>query len=168
VWNWVEIQLLPECGSKRLVTYKDLFMSGDLEPEKWIADDIDDLVVDIEEHCDTGNEIMFYIKNRLKAIRETINDFYGSFTVVNLRLGGGEVSELERKKEEELFSGFDKAVEVLEVMPNEPQAKDFATVGLYLKAKANWKLLESRFKLMQSKLKDQIKLAEQLTSKGAL
>ena len=96
---------------------------------------------------------MHYIQNRLNAIREHINDFYSSFTVVNMSLHSGKVSELERQKEEDLFSGLDKQVEIMEVLPPEPKQKDFATIGLFLKAQANWRLLKGRFELIERKRK---------------
>jgi hypothetical protein len=149
VWNWIALQICEEVGLRRLETFKSIFLSGDLEPELWLVDDVDDLVEVIVEHCDTGNEIMHCIRTRLAAISEHIRDFNSSFTVVNMQLGSPETTKQEQEAESAFFSNFDKAVEVLQTLPPEPQRQDFTTLGLFLKAQAQWKILKGRFELLQ-------------------
>ena len=168
VWSWIEIQLVPSFSAGRLTTFKDLFLSGDLEPENWLADDVDDLIEAVVEHCDIGNAIMFYVQNRLNSIREHINDFYGSFTVVNLRLSSDKPTAQEQAKELELFSGLDKQVELLGTLPPQPQQKDFVSVALFLKAQAQWRLLRARFELMATRDKSQCKCSVGLGSVGVV
>lgn len=152
VWNWIALQLIEEVGSKRLETFKSIFMSGDLEPELWLTEDVDDLIEAITEHCDNGNEIMHYINSRLGAISEHIEDFNNSFSVVSRGVhGNGEISQKEVEAEEKFFSTFDQTVEVLETLPPEPQQKDFTTIGLFLKAQAQWRILKGRFELKQKR-----------------
>jgi hypothetical protein len=151
VWNWIALQLAGVVGLKRLETFKSIFMSGDLEPELWLIDDVDDLIEAIVEHCDIGNEIMHYIRTRLSAISEHINDFNNSFTVVGRIIDAPATTKKEIEAEAAFFGSFDEAAKVITEVPPEPQQKDFATLGLFLKAQAQWRILKGRFDLLQQR-----------------
>jgi hypothetical protein len=151
VWNWIALQLCDEVGLKKLEQYRQIFLSGDLEPELWEPEDVDDLWNLIVDHCDAGNEIMHCVRTRLHATRDLIRDFYGSFSMVTSKFAGAEVTEKERQAESEFFASFDKSAEVLETLPPEPQRKDFETTGMFIKAQAQWRLLKGRFELAQKR-----------------
>ncbi len=68
VWNWIQLQIKGHGIDHRISVWNDLFMNGDLEPENWLQDDVDDLVEAILEYCNIGNEIMHFIQQRLKGI----------------------------------------------------------------------------------------------------
>lgn len=149
VWGWIELQLKMSVRDGRLETWKAVFMTGDLAPEDWLPDDVDDLAEAITEHCDIGNEIMYFVHNRLQFIREQITEFYGSFTIVKISADSPQFSQSE--KESELMREYDDRVQLLETLPPPPQQKDFATLVLFLKAQAQYNILKSRFELLRKK-----------------
>lgn len=152
VWNWIQIQLEGNYAEGRLVTFRSLFLDGDLNAHDWTADDVDDLIEALNEHCDLGNEIMFFIKKRLSGIRALIRDFYSSFTVINSNSDGGDFgSEEQTKQEQAFFSTFDDKVDQLEQMPSAPKREDFETLGKFLKAQAHWNILNKRFQQIKGK-----------------
>lgn len=152
VWGWIELQLKMAIKDGRLETWKSLFMTGDLAPEDWLADDVDDLSEAIAQHCDIGNEIMYFVRNRLQAIREQIIDFYDSFTIV--RTSVSSVTHQNNEKEDAILGEYDAKLEILGELPPAPQQKDFATVGLFLRAQAQHNILKSRWELIQKRNQD--------------
>lgn len=120
-----------------------------LAPEEWLPDDVDDLSEAIAEHCDIGNEIMFFVRNRLQLIRDQITEFYGSFTIVSTKLSSESLTQSD--KEAELLQEYDRRVGALETLPTPPQQKDFATLVLFLRAQAQYNILKSRFELLRKK-----------------
>lgn len=152
VWNWVHLQLVDHVPNGRIETFKNLFLNGDLEAHEWTLDDVEDLQIELIEHCDIGNEIMHFINKRLDGIKGLIKDFYSSFTLVTRVAGNGNFSDQETQTAEEqsFFSEFDKKAELLEQLPNEPKREDFATLGLFLKAQASHRILTKRFNAIQS------------------
>lgn len=152
VWNWISLQLSDTYGQGRIATWKSLWLSGDIEQENWCQDDIEDLQFAIIECCDCGNEIIYFINQRLKHIKEMIADFYGSFTLLTKVYADGksahpDLTPEERAKEEAFFSEIDKQASGIDALPPEPQRADYVTMGQYLKAQAQWRLLSRRFGL---------------------
>lgn len=150
VWSWLELQLKVEVKDGRLETWKSLFFTGDLAPEDWLADDVDDLAEAVAEYCDIGNEIMYFVRNRLQFIREQITEFYGSFTIVRTTADSPQFSQMS-DKESELLQEYDNKVSLLDDLPPPPQQKDFATLVLFLKAQANYNILKSRWELIKKR-----------------
>ena len=150
VWSWLELQLKAEVKDGRLETWKSLFFTGDLAPEDWLADDVDDLAEAVAEYCDIGNEIMYFVRNRLQFIREQITEFYGSFTIVRTTADSPQFSQMS-DKESELLQEYDNKVSLLDDLPPPPQQKDFATLVLFLKAQANYNILKSRWELIKKR-----------------
>jgi hypothetical protein len=154
VWNWIWLQLEDKIHSGRIETFKNLFLNGDVEAHEWIIDDVDDLREATLLHCDTGNEIMFFIKKRLDGIAALVRDFYSSFTIVsrisseNFGTEGGHTPE-----EALFFSEFDIRAQALEAMPEPPKREDFTSLGLFLKAQAQWNILSKRFKQLKGEVK---------------
>ncbi len=152
-WNWIAVQLSDNYPAGRITTWKDLWMNGDIEQENWCLDDVEDLMFAITECCDVGNEVMHYVSNRIKHLKEMIRDFYSSFTILSPRNLTGDasahpdLSEAERAKEKEFFSEFDAQASRLTELPPEPQRKDFASMALFIKAQAQHRLLARRFNL---------------------
>lgn len=163
VWNWIDAQISqsPKYPAGRRETLKTLFLTADMNPEEWIADDIDDLSEAVFDLCDQGNEITHFIRTRLNHIRDTINNFYGSFTLINSIASvrsegsGGEntamPSEKQTTQEQEFFESFDEKVMNLEELPPPPKRESFATMALFLKAQAQHNILSRRFALLRSK-----------------
>lgn len=148
VWNWIDAQLA-QYGNHypqgRRDTLKSLFMSGDLEPENWITDDIDDLCEAVFECCDQGNEITHFIRTRLNHIREVINEFYGSFTIVSQGSKSATLADTQTEQEQEFFAEFDRKIESLDALPPPPKREHFASLGLFLRANAQHNILARRF-----------------------
>ena len=105
------------------------------------------------------NDITHYITHRLKHIREMIRDFYSSFTIISRPASGTsahpDLTEAERKKEQEFFSDIDARASKLTELPPEPQRSEFASMALFLRAQAQHRLLVKRFSLQaQAQTKD--------------
>lgn len=148
VWNWIDIQLATEYAAGRRATFKELFMRGDLSPEDWMADDVDDLVEAILKCCDTGNEISHFINTRLNHIRQLIADFYGSFTLLDTVAKDGVSAHpdaVQTEKEKQFFDALDHKADQLVELPPAPKRESFATLALFLKAQAQHNLLARRF-----------------------
>ena len=159
VWNWIDAQISqsPKYPAGRRETLKAIFLSGDMNPEEWIADDIDDLSEAVFDLCDQGNEITHFIRTRLGHIRDTINNFYGSFTLLSSvaaeNNAGGTASPTETltTQEQEFFESFDEKVMNLEELPPPPKRESFATLALFLKAQAQHNILARRFNLLRAR-----------------
>jgi hypothetical protein len=157
VWAWIDTQISqsPKYPVGRRETLKTLFLRGNLEPENWIADDIDDLSEAVFDLCDQGNDITHFIRQRLNGIRDALNNFYGSFTLLGGIADSGKdsvvVSDSETKKEKEFFENFDNQLIEMTELPPAPERTQFATLGLYLKAQAQHNILSRRWALLQSK-----------------
>lgn len=153
VWRWIDIQLAesPDYPEGRRTTLKELFMRGDLSPEDWTTDDVDDLVEAILTCCDCGNEITHFIQTRLNHIRTLIVDFYSSFTLLgaakDVAGNGLDLSEAEKAKQDEFFLDFDRRASNLESLPPAPKREQFASVALFLKAEAQHRILARRFEM---------------------
>jgi len=145
VWNWIAIQLCDHVKIRKLDQYKELFMSGDIDVELWLPEDVDDLVEVIATHCDLGNDIMSYINQRLKAISEHLRSFTSSFTVIGSASTSLDATAREVEAEKQLFAEYDSAVQSLSELPPEPVQADFATLALFIRAQAQWRILKSRF-----------------------
>jgi len=160
VWNWMALQLSNKYSSGRLSTFENLWRNGDINQEEWCLDDVEDLQFAVVECCDLGNDITHYITHRLKHIREMIRDFYSSFTIISRPASGTsahpDLTEAERKKEQEFFSDIDARASKLTELPPEPQRSDFASMALFLRAQAQHRLLVKRFSLQaaQAQTKD--------------
>lgn len=145
VWQWIACGLEGHVASGRIETMKSLFMNGDVEAHEWLSDDVDDLQEMLCLYCDNGNEIRFFIQQRLNGIRALIRDFYDGFTL----LGGGNITEEDQnsqtEKEIAFIQEFDDKVEALEELPARPVRSGFASNGLFLKAEANWNILRRRW-----------------------
>lgn len=149
VWNWIEIQLAadPRYPVGRRATFKELFMKGDMSPEDWTTDDVEDFQFALTECCDIGNEIMFFINKRLNGIKANISDFFGSFTLIT-RVSGdanGEETAEEKAKTAQFFSDYDSRAANLEELPPEPKRESFANLAKYMQAQAQWRILKRRF-----------------------
>lgn len=151
VWNWIDAQIAQSSSYPlgRRETLKTLFLTGDMNPQDWIIDDIDDLCEAVFDLCDQGNEITHFIRTRLNHIRSILNDFYGSFTLVSGGNKDATVPEEQTKQEQEFFAEFDRKVESLETLPPAPKREHFASLGLYLKAQAQHNILVRRFTLFK-------------------
>lgn len=149
VWNWVETQMAEhkEYPASRRVTFKDLFMNGDLHPEDWTADDVEDLQFALTESCELGNDIMFFINTRLRGIKSIIQSFWGNFMLVGSREDGPqfEMSENEKEKTAAFLSEYDSRAAALEELPPEPQQSAFENKALFYQAQARWNILKRRF-----------------------
>jgi hypothetical protein len=164
VWAWIEHQISqsPRYPVGRRETLKTLFMRGDLDPENWISDDIDDLAEAIFDLCDQGNEITHFIRQRLNHIRASINSFYGSFTLLspaslNSSSKPGDTGNLATpadeptQQETEFFESFDSRLANMTELPAAPKRQDFASLGLFLKAQAQHNILSRRWGLLRSR-----------------
>lgn len=157
VWRWVDIQLAADkrYPAGRRETFKSIFMGADLAPQDWTLDDLEDLQQAMLECCDLGNEIMFFINQRMSNMREILKDFYSSFTLLNNVAQQGDLSDLdsteEQEKTSEFFASFDRRAESIDDLPPEPQRHQFATIGLFLQAQAQHRILARRF-AMQGKV----------------
>lgn len=152
VWNWIELQA-SECSAKypagRRETLKTLFMSGELNPEDWNADDCDDLIEMVTDTCDIGNDITHYIRNRVSHIRAAITEFYSNFTIIGKISadgdGGLELSAREQECNTVLFKEYDDKLINLTEMPPKPTADKYPSKIHFLRAQAEWNILNRRF-----------------------
>lgn len=154
VWNWVETQMKEnkEYTVGRRETFKNIFMNGDLHPEDWTLDDIEDLQFALTQTCEIGNDIMFFINKRLNGIKAIISSFWGNFMLVGNRESGPsfEMTELEKQKTGEFLAEYDTRAAALEELPPEPQQASFANKVLFYKAQAQWNILKRRFEAIKS------------------
>ena len=157
VWRWIDIQLAEypaDYPEGRRETLKELFMRGDLAPEDWTTDDVDDLIEAVLVCCDCGNEITHFIQTRMNHIRTLIVDFYSSFTLLgavkDVNGNGLDLTDKERAKQDEFFSEFDKRAEHLDELPPAPKREQFASMALFLKAEAQHRILARRFTIRKS------------------
>ena len=155
VWNWVEVQMAEHADYPvgRRTTMKSLFMQGDLHPEDWTVDDVDDLQEALAKTCDIGNDVMFFINTRLNGIRANIQNFFSTFTIVGMGDARHEQDTTEHEKETTaaFFADFDKRADNLEELPAAPVMSAFATRGLFYKAQAQWNILKARFEMLQKR-----------------
>lgn len=155
VWNWIDIQLAQDGRyvAGRRETFKTIFLKGDLSPEDWTRDDIEDVQLAIVECCDIGNDINFFINARLQAIKAIIEDFYSSFTLLNQAVGDVssalDMSPQEQARSNEFFAGFDRRAELLTELPAAPKRESFASLGLFLKATAQHNILSKRYDMVK-------------------
>jgi hypothetical protein len=152
VWAWIDAQMKAseKYPAGRRETFKTIFLSGDMHPEDWTLDDIEDVQMAVLETCDIGNEIMHFIQKRLKHIRAMIQEFYSSFTIlssnsIGLLANPGEATEEEKKATDAFMSKFDSKLDILSELPPEPKRESFASMGLFIKAQAEWRILKRRF-----------------------
>lgn len=157
VWRWIYLQCEGKIPQGRLTTWEPLFLEGDVNSHEWLAEDVHDLQNAIIDCCDLGNEIMYFIRERLSTILSLIRDYYGSFTLIgsSSKDAFGESSHGPTAQEIEFLSGFDSKVETLQALPTEPQRRDFATTALFLKAQANWNIMKRRWDLAQKRAQAQ-------------
>lgn len=152
VWNWIHLQIKDHGFNGRLSTWKDLFMNGDLEPENWLQDDVDDLIEAILEYCNIGNEIMHFIHQRLNGISEGIKEHYSGFTLIGLNAEMYRNSqEGPTEKEKQLTDSLDANLAAIGELPPKPERRSFATQGAFLQAEAKWNLLRRRWELLQQR-----------------
>lgn len=158
VWNWIDVQMAqyPAYPAGRRETFKIIFMKGDQSPEEWTVDDIEDVHFAIVETCDIGNEICFFINNRLRQIRAVIEDFYSSFTLLSKVSGEGidaldAVTPQEQAASSSFFSSFDKRASELEQLPEPPKRESFASYPKFLQAQAQWNILKRRYDAMTAR-----------------
>lgn len=156
VWNWVDIQMKEDKRYPvgRRETFKNIFLSGDLHPEDWTLDDIEDVQVAVLETCDMGNEIMHFIQKRLKHIHLIISEFYSSFTILSSATGSvlgkpGEATQQELDATNKFMEKFDNKVTALTGLPAEPKRENFTSLPLFLKAQAEHRILSRRFSSTQ-------------------
>ena len=154
VWNWVDVQMsqFPAYPAGRRETFKTIFMKADQAPEEWTLDDIEDVHFAIVETCDMGNEISFFINNRLRQIRLVIEDFYSSFTLLSSVSADGmsaldEVTPQEQAATTAFFTSFDKRATELETLPEAPKRESFASYPKFLQAQAQFNILKRRYDL---------------------
>lgn len=156
VWSWVEVQL--DGNTRRCAFWKKLFLEGDMAPEDYTEDDVDDLIESVVSNCDLGNEIMHFIQKRLAAIKMIIRDFYGSFTLVtrfdrNLLDDDGRPrkeatgeTEVRTKQEIELLDMYNEKLDLLGALPPKPKRESFATLGSFMKSEAQWNIMARLWK----------------------
>lgn len=154
VWNWVDVQMsqFPAYPAGRRETFKTIFMKADQAPEEWTLDDIEDVHFAIVETCDMGNEISFFINNRLRQIRLVIEDFYSSFTLLSSVSADGmsaldDVTPQEQAATTAFFTSFDKRATELDALPEPPKRESFASFPKFLQAQAQWNILKRRYDL---------------------
>lgn len=155
VWNWIEVQMArePKYPAGRRQTFKTIFMRADQAPEEWTLDDIEDVQLAVLETCDMGNEISFFINNRLRQIRAVIEDFYSSFTLLN-NVSNEKLDALdavtpqEQAASDTFFSSFDRRANELEQLPEAPKRESFASYPKFLQAQAQWNILKRRYDMM--------------------
>lgn len=154
VWNWIDIQMSqhPNYPAGRRETFKTIFMRGEQAPEEWTVDDVEDVHFAITETCDVGNEISFFINNRLRQIKAVIEDFYSSFTLLGKVSSEGldaldVATPQEQAASSAFFTNFDKRVSELETLPEAPKRESFASYPKFLQAQAQWNILKRRYDL---------------------
>lgn len=154
VWNWIDIQLSvnKDYPTGRRQTFKSIFMSGELHPEQWSLDDIEDVQFAVLQCCDMGNDISFFINKRLESIRQIVKDFYNGFTLLTSvgKESKGEETEAERTATAAFFAEYDRKAASLAEIPPEPRRADYGTMGQFAQAQAQWRILVRRFESQQT------------------
>lgn len=152
VWNWIDLQAKEnqtKYPAGRRETLKSLFMTGDLSPEDWMADDCDDLIEMVIDCCDLGNDITSYIRNRVSNIRASIADFYGNFTLIGnvstAKGDGFELTDKEQVAQDGLFTEYETKMDSMGTLPPKPSAADYPNKIMLLRATAEWNILSRLF-----------------------
>jgi len=155
VWGWIDTQISTEYSEGRRETFKTLFLKGDVTPEDWIADDVDDLVEAVLLCCDAGNDISHFIHTRLNHIRQLIADFYSSFTLLGKVVADNAHPDIaQTEQEKQLFGELDSKAAALTELPPAPKREQFASLGLFLKAQAQYNLIARRWNARNSSSKE--------------
>jgi len=153
VWGWIDIQLVQDgrYAAGRRETFKTIFMKGDASPEDWTIDDIEDIQLAIVECCDIGNDINFFINNRLNQIKAVIQDFYSSFTLLTTGSGNdsADMTLLEKEKSTAFFAAFDQRASNLSELPAAHKRESFASLALFLRAQAQHRILSKRYDMKE-------------------
>lgn len=156
VWGWIDIQMKQDARypEGRRQTFKSIFMSGDMHPEEWSLDDVEDVQMAVLETCDAGNEIMFFIRKRLSHIHRMIQDFYSSFTLLNTVSKEAQglldnVTQHEVQTTAAFFQKFDRRIEALGSLPPEPKRESFESNAKFIQAQAQWRILKRRYEQTQ-------------------
>ena len=153
VWRWIYLQCEGKVPEGRLKTWEPLFLEGDVNSHEWLAEDVHDLQNAIIDCCDLGNEIMYFIRERLTGILGLIRDYYSGFTLVSAagQEAFGNSQHGQTQQETEFLNEFDAKIEHLSELGKEPQRKDFATTALFLKAQATYNIMKRRWELAQKR-----------------
>jgi hypothetical protein len=153
VWNWIDLQLsqVKSIHQNERARWRQLFMKGDLEIENWVLDDVEDLLYAIVQYCDTENEIMYFIRKRISGIKALLQDYYNSFTLISTTRAVLASNDHLTPQEQSMFESMDAKLKSMGGLPPQPDIKDFKTKGLYMQAKAQWNLLQSRWESQQAK-----------------
>ena len=145
VWGWIDLQLDEEFSAKQKTYWKELFLDGDLEPHMWVEEDVNDLQSAIVDCCDIGNEISYFISDRLTGIKACIRDYRSGFTLIGAKEGSSDQAA-QTVQEADMLSALDAQLGDAETLPPAPEQKDYPTLGSFLKAQAQWNLLSKRLK----------------------
>lgn len=159
VWGWVDLQMKADSRypAGRRETFREVFMTADTRPELWILDDIEDLQMAIMETCDRENDVYFFINQRIMNIKSCIKSFYGSFTLLTEGVGDSaeKPSEHEQAATGAFFKEYDDQIANLQTLPPEPQRGQYATLGKFMQAQAQWNILKRRFDVRAQQAKGQ-------------
>jgi hypothetical protein len=162
IWNWVDTQMAEhaEYPVGRRATFKELFLTGDLNPEDWTVDDVEDLQFAITETCDIGNTVTHFINKRLNGIKANIIDFFSTFTIIGDTRKESAMTELEKEKTGAMLAEYDTRVDALEELPPPPKQSSFETKALFYRAQAQWNILKRRYELRKGKNGDAAPVAD--------
>lgn len=104
-------------------------------------------------HCDIGNDITHFIRQRVSGIRAGITDFYSNFTMTSRAAsisGGLDLSESERQAEAALFAPVDEQVANMTTLPPKPTTESHPNKIALIRATAEWNILRRRFESRKS------------------
>lgn len=147
IWNWVDTQMAehPDYPAGRRATFKNLFLTGDVTPEEWTVDDVEDLQFAITATCDIGNTVTHFINKRLNGIKANIIDFFSTFVIIGDARKESAMTDLEKERTGAMLAEYDARVDELKELPAPPKPTAFASKALFYRAQAQWNILKRRF-----------------------
>lgn len=155
VWNWIDMNLSHGVNESRRAHYRELFLKGDTNPDDYTMHSVDNFMCDVVEYCDLGNEIMFFIRERMNMIRTVIQEFCSGYRLMTdvVSLGGVLNTEAERQEFEKTtatLAHITGDVTQLTELPPQPVRSNFKSFALFLQAQARWNITKREWDKQQA------------------
>jgi hypothetical protein len=155
VWKWIEGQCT-DVPIGRLVTFKELFTTSDLNPLEWLQDDVDDLTEVISKHCDGTHDVMHFVMSRCNSIRRQLREYNSGFSLLTSStaqsrlLDTPEQLSIEAEAITVTMSSYRQQAAALTEMPVAPKRASYPRLVDFLKAQSEYNLVSKLYKEAQN------------------
>lgn len=151
VWAWIEAQCT-DVPMGRLITFKELFTTTDLNPIEWLQDDVDDLTEVISKHCDGTHDVMHFVMSRCNSIRRQLREYNSGFSLLTASSAESKLLDtpeqlgIEAEAISVTMTGYRAQAASLTAAPVPPSRKDFPKLVDFLKTQAEFNLISKLYK----------------------